>query len=439
MLLDRFVQHLVHVPELSRGTVLVAVSGGSDSVALLHLMHRSAVAARLEAAHVHHGVRGAEADADARFCETLCDRLSVPFHLLRADLPDQPDQGREGTWRKLRYRALLNLAHRRDLRTVATGHHADDVAEGVLLQVLRGAGPRALAGIAVRTPAGVVRPLLVFTKAELRSWLEDCGLRWREDSSNRDPGHLRNRVRMEVLPTLETVAPAVRRHLVSLAGALAEDERTLRDEVRRRALWIDPWHPEGGVAVAAVASMPSSLRRRWLLAQAERSGVPAVSRRHLQLLDELLASARPRSITLGGRWRLRSARRRLWLEPPAPPEPYDLPLTPGTTVQLPLRGWSVCARVPGDGGAEAPVWCSTIAARDGLRVRSPKTGDRVGAGSRDGPDRPLSRLLAETLPRHLRKAWPVVSVADTILWIPGVWRQAPAAGEGRLVVEVSRR
>jgi tRNA(Ile)-lysidine synthetase-like protein len=437
MLLDRFSDSLRRAfPELEGKRVVVALSGGRDSVALLHLLQRSSMRLDLEAAHVHHGVRGAEADADAAFCDELCERLGIPFHLVRLELPERRPDGREATWRRLRYRALHDVAEACGAAAVATGHHADDVAEGVLVQLLRGAGPRAMAGIAARTPSGLVRPLLGFRRDELGRWLEDNGLVWREDSSNRDPSHLRNRVRNDLLPELARVAPAVHDHLVSLADTLARDETILSEELRRRALFIDPWHPAGGVPVAVVRRLPAALRPRWLLAQAERTGLSTPSRSQLRLFEALLDASAPRAVSLGDRWRLRSARGVLWLEPPGAPPAFDLPLSRGETVGLPLPTWAARLRGVGDPPGD-PVWSLQIEGDGPVHVRSPRDGDAVGGSG--GRPRRLAGVLAEALPRHLRKAWPVLCVADTIHWIPGVWRRTSGAPPGRVVVEVLRR
>jgi tRNA(Ile)-lysidine synthetase-like protein len=148
MSLEDFPRHFAdRFPELVGGRLLVALSGGPDSVALLHLLADPSLGLELEAAHVHHLARRAEADRDAEFCRALCERRGVPFHLLRLAPEPAPREGREAAWRRRRYRALLEVVAQRSLDAVATAHHRDDVAEGVIMQLLRGAGPRALAGI----------------------------------------------------------------------------------------------------------------------------------------------------------------------------------------------------------------------------------------------------------------------------------------------------
>lgn len=425
MSLEAFPGHFrTHFGDLCGRTVLVALSGGGDSVALTHLLADPSLGLRIAVAHVHHGLRGSEADLDAEFCRRLAAGLEVPFHLLH--LPTAP-RGRgslEAWWRGERYERLLALARELGAAAVATGHNRDDVAEGVLVQLLRGAGPRAMAGIRSRSAEGVIRPLLPWTRHQIREWLRARGLSWREDSSNEDPHHLRNAVRRDVLPSMEAVAPAVRRHLERLAQDLALTEEALSAELRRIGGWIDPYAPGGGAALEALAGLHPALKVRWLHAQASRAGIGAVTRRQCELFLRLLDSGTPASVSLAGRWRLRRARGHLWLEPPVAPPAYRFSLEPGAISDLPLPGWRIRA-------TDEPVgppsrWSSPPLPGRGLHVRSPRPGDRF-----------LKRRLVDWLsrePRHLRGAWPVVCCGDTIVWVPGI--EATALSRGTVTVEV---
>jgi tRNA(Ile)-lysidine synthase len=425
---------LATFPELVGRRLLVALSGGSDSVALLHLLGHPDLNLELEAVHVHHGTRGAEADADAAFCEELCRELGIPFHLRRISAGQPMPAGREGTWRELRYRVLFELMEERKTAAVATGHHLDDVAEGVLVQLMRGGGPRALAGIATTTPTGVVRPLLPWPRSTILAWLEHRRMAWREDSSNLDLGLLRNKIRHEILPILEQTSPSLCHHLVHLAKTLGADEAFLATELAARASWIDPWEPDGGVALIAIRDLPPPLRTRWLHAQADRIGLDRVTRRQTELFEELIATGQPRAVTLGRRWRIRLANHQLWLEPPQPPQPFAFDLVVGETIELPLPGWRVRfgpRKAPPDGLR----WSYHPPPGVRLTIRSQRTGDRIEI---DDARVRVSRILARAMPRHLRWAWPVVCEDDRIYWIPGVWQGPEASDREGPVVEVTR-
>ena len=425
-------------PHLVGRRILVALSGGPDSVALLHLLADPSLELDLHAAHVHHQLRGAEADCDADFCREQAALLGVRFHLRRLTPPTSPPEGREAAWRRLRYQALREVAAEIDAAAVATGHQRDDVAEGVLVQILRGAGPRALAGIASETPSHIIRPLLLWNREELLSWLQARGIPWRSDSSNLDLNHLRNVVRHRALPFLEEIAPALRHHLVHLAEVIAADEDCLADSLRDLDLWIDPWEPDGGIPVERISNLHPALRTRWLHAQAARAGIGRATRRQTEIFSAIIEGAGPSSVTLAGRWRLRTARGSLWLEPPEPLGPYRMELQPDETLRLPIPGWEV-RLTTGSASRDSRVrWRRPAPPREPLIVRSPHPEDVVPTDR--GPRR-LVKLLARRLPRHLRVAWPVLCAGATISWVPGVWDSVPEPErEPRAaMVEVLRR
>lgn len=430
MSLDGFPRHFERAfPDLVGRRLMVAVSGGRDSVALLHLLAEAGF--KLEVAHVHHHARGAEADGDEAFCCRLADDLGLRFHVVHLEPEHSPAEGREAGWRRLRYRALLELASRTGAAAVATAHHRDDVAEGVLVQLLRGGGPRALAGIASRSQDGrIVRPLLPWGRVEITAWLEAKRLSWREDSSNRDLRHPRNRVRHHLLPAFEAASPRVRDHLVALAAALAEDDACLAASAAPLIGQLHPWHPRGGVPSADLAAAPRALRTRWLHSEALRWGIGSVTRRQIELLHGLIENGTPRGLALAGRWRLRLARGRVWLEPPASLPEWRQELTAGQCAPLAVPGLE--ARL-GTGCTGSSAWHTLLPATERVLVRSPRPDDVLETSK--GPVA-ARRRMAEALPRHLRGAWPVVVVDARIAWIPGVWAAASRLGPGTFPMEV---
>jgi tRNA(Ile)-lysidine synthase len=264
--------------------LVVAVSGGPDSTALLHgaarLVETGAVAWRLTAAHLDHALRPESAD-DGRFVADACAALGIEIELARTDVAELARaEGRsiEEAGRIARYRLLERVAG--DDGWIATGHTADDSAETVLINLMRGSGTTGLRGIPARR-GRIVRPLLGERRERIRSVLDSGGIAYRVDASNEDPAYLRNRVRRELLPLMETIRPGAVARLIGFA-ALAADEEELLDAMalielgRRQGAdgdldWRDP--PNRAVARrvlrrAAGSPPPSAERIEALLAAA---------------------------------------------------------------------------------------------------------------------------------------------------------------------------
>jgi tRNA(Ile)-lysidine synthase len=215
----------------------VGLSGGADSVALLRaLAQRSGeLGLVLHAAHLHHGLRGAEADADLEFARSLAAELVLPFHEARVDImaearadsaSGKAAESIEEAARRVRYGWFRQLMAVGEVDAVATAHTRDDQAETVLGKFLRGAWTEGLSGIhpVVEFPEGrILRPLLAASRAEVEAYLKSLGQSWREDSTNQHLTYTRNRIRHELLPLLETWNPQMREHLAQMA-ALARDE-----------------------------------------------------------------------------------------------------------------------------------------------------------------------------------------------------------------------
>ena len=219
---DRFAHHLAETGLLDGAARLaVACSGGGDSTALLVLVNGWAAPRGIGvvALHVTHGLRGEAGLADARFCANVAARLGVPYGFLSVDVPSQRRKGEsvESAARRLRYRVLLSVAG--DMgAAVLTGHTRDDQAETVLLHLERRLG-RARGGIRASRSDGVVRPLLPFSRAELRAFLTSEGVPWREDETNANEGFARNRVRRTVLPGIERRMPGATERLARAGEA----------------------------------------------------------------------------------------------------------------------------------------------------------------------------------------------------------------------------
>lgn len=313
------------VPEAVR--ILVAVSGGADSVALLHFLAvaRATIGrpAELAAGHVNHGLRGAQSDGDAAFVERLAARLGVPC--FTAALPEGalgPSRSdalaSEERARRLRYEALRDLAEKAGATRVALAHTADDQAETVLFRMARGAGLRGLSGMASRARihgARVIRPLLDVSRDQVLDYLGRHGLAWREDATNSSPGATRNYLRHEVLPRLrERVNPAIRETLVREAGLFREVDGYLESEARRVLSDVVQTAEPGKITLDAgrLLSYPKLLRSyifRCVLHDLD--GVRDVSAAHVDVLHSLATQSSGRSADLPMGVRARRERGRI--------------------------------------------------------------------------------------------------------------------------------
>jgi len=245
--------------------ICAAVSGGADSVALLLALHaanatpRESLGVGLSAVHVHHGLRGDEADADQHFVEALCARLDVPLHLHHASVPDRVAATRETieeAARAIRYDLFANLIASGQADSVLTAHTLDDQAETVLMKLLRGAWTEGLSAIhpvvlipAVLIPANqapanqtslptqpkgkILRPFLQTRRADIEAFLKAVPQTWREDSTNTDTAFTRNKIRHELLPQLRVYNPNLDQTLANLAELAREEETRWQTELTR--------------------------------------------------------------------------------------------------------------------------------------------------------------------------------------------------------------
>ena len=235
---ERFARHVEEARLFANArTLVVAHSGGSDSTALLLLAAAwaSGRGVAVTSAHVAHGLRGAAGDEDARVCARLAAKLPVRFTLCSVDVPSGRRKGEslEAAARRLRYAALLALSHDLDGAPVLTGHTRDDQAETVLLHLERRLG-RGRGGIRPRRGDGVVRPLLPFSRAELREFLAERGVPFREDETNENEGFARNRIRRRVLPEMEGKDPGRTVRLARAGARWGERLDALDQRLERR-------------------------------------------------------------------------------------------------------------------------------------------------------------------------------------------------------------
>ncbi len=281
--------------------ILAALSGGADSVALLAALCEKFGAEALAAAHVNHCLRGAESDRDEAFCRELCRGLGVPFTAARRDVRAEARRGEsiEDAARRIRYEELVRAARAGGFAFVATAHNANDNAETVLLNLIRGAGTAGVAGIPPerRLAEGVtvIRPLLAATRAEILAFLDERGLPHVEDSTNASTDYTRNFIRREVLPRLAAANSAAVEHICAAAESARADEEHLAREAAALADAASLPCGNGAVALstAAVLDAPRPVALRALRLAHTRAGGGALGRTHTEALYSLCLSQDP--------------------------------------------------------------------------------------------------------------------------------------------------
>jgi tRNA(Ile)-lysidine synthase len=289
-------------------TVLAAVSGGGDSIGLLHLLIRFSAGypLNLVVGHLDHGLRRGSA-ADRRFVCEMAAGLGIPVVTDRRPVEAlrRKSESPEEAARRVRREFLLEALDQAGALMVATGHTVDDQAETVLMRLLRGSGPTGLCGIRESGPGPFVRPLLGLERVDLRTWLAARSIPFRQDPTNRNLRYDRNRLRLKVLPFLEEhVNPAAAAHLVQAADLIREDAEHLDEAARRRYRGIRDGSTGSKVRLAAgkLAALPVVLGRRVTVLALRDAGLPErrISRRLIQAVLDLDGGGSGRRLNLAG-------------------------------------------------------------------------------------------------------------------------------------------
>jgi len=426
----------------ARGTgVLLAVSGGADSMALLRAMQTLAARFdwRLHVAHLDHGLRGADGAADAAFVRATAEALGLPMTLGTADVREQArDAGIsiEMAARGARYDFLAATATANGATGIVTAHTADDQAETVLLRMVRGCGLAGLKGIpAVGKHHGLplLRPLLTVSRGAIEAYLHAVGQPWHEDASNADPAHQRNRVRHEVLPLLaDRLNPRVGHALCRLADQAATDEALLAALATERLTACRTGN--GALRVTDVRASPPALRGRMLVQWLHGCGLSSayVTEALVTAIVRLCRTTDgSRRLDPGGGFRLCRDYDQLRLErPDAPPATAHPALTPvavpGVT-RLPALGLTVLVeRTPGvrkDSAGRIGDYPRHASLRGDvplpLHVRPRRPGDRMAPWGMDGSRKVQDILVDARVPAAARSQIPVFETGGEIVWIPG--------------------
>lgn len=294
--------------------VLVGLSGGRDSTALLLALHRLGVS--LATCHIHHGIRGTEADRDARFSRSLAEQLGIEHYEKRINVPALASEQKislETAARYARHEALRHCALACGCQAIALAHHADDQAETVLFRICRGAGGLKGMRAVSPDPRGLIRlrPLLNCTRAEITAWLQSIGQTWCDDSTNAEPCCARNILRGEVMPALERAMGRNVTPILTRSARLCEETEEALTAALDALRLIDP---QGRLYLPKVTAFPKALQKAVLHRYLIQCSAPNCSEKEVFALMSLLSPDAPSRCMLPGAVTARRKEKRLWLE-----------------------------------------------------------------------------------------------------------------------------
>ncbi|WNS42180.1 tRNA lysidine(34) synthetase TilS [Paenibacillus sp. MMS20-IR301] len=433
-------------------TIVVAVSGGPDSVALLRILREIALTRMplsLICAHVNHGFR-AESAAEAEFVRSLAAELDIPFALAEFDIPSivkERGLGPEGAAREKRYEFLIETAHRYNARSVALAHHADDQAETVLMRLLRGSGPSGLAGMRwKRTEKKVelIRPFLRINKTALVGLCQSEGFAYAEDATNLLTHYKRNAVRLEVLPMLEQHNPRVKQSLLQLSEiAGAEDEYMEANAAKCFDELVFTGHGKYTLNRASFAAIPSALQRRLikLILNYLSADSPAMDFSKIEAIRRGTLQEHPTVWTLdlgGGYVCTRQYDTILFsLRPLLRQVSYTYPLSLShPRIKLTEIGKVMTMKVlereelnaQEEDSGKMSAWFDSDELVLPLTIRSRLPGDTIRVMGLNGSKKVKDIYIDDKIPSSERSVIPLVCDGlGNIIWIPGVRRSMHAA------------
>lgn len=427
-----------------QGRLLVAVSGGPDSVCLLHILAglSEELGIELQVAHLDHRLRGAESEEDALYVSRLAGQMGIPATIQARDVNEYRRQHRlspEEAAREVRYTFLAEVAGSIGADCVATGHTADDNAETILMHLIRGAGTRGLTGLQPRSQwrslensLTIIRPLLPVSRQETEDYCNKYQLEPRTDSSNLSMSPLRNKIRHQLVPLLESYNPRIKEALLRTARIAGDDLAALDGEGDR---WWDSIAEKGDGTVVLdkekLLGLPAGFQRLLLRrAIKEIAGdLKDVESIHIEAMMGALSKPAGKLISLPGGLVFITEYDRYLLAPesdalcPYPPIRERVILKiPGETL---LSGWRVTAtrmnREQMDEGNDFTAYLDADRLDDTLAVRSRQPGDRFQPLGMDSSKKLARFMIDEKIPVAWRRRVPLVCSSERILWVVG-WR-----------------
>ena len=406
--------------------VVLGLSGGADSMALLHmLVHWPEPGMRVSAVHVHHGLRGDSADRDEAFVRNICNQYSVSLTVRHVDVAERASNQHitiEEAGRAVRYEIFESVRSELDADYIFTAHTASDQVETMLMRLIRGTGPDGLEGIQVIRGA-IRRPLLCCDRAEIEAYCAEHDVPYVTDETNMDVQYTRNLIRHEVLPLLRQINPAVNDALLRFRYHVGLDSTYMRGLAGQA---MDKARQESGYICSVINEQHFPVRRRMILSLMDRAGVPNIEESHILAAEKVICSKNG-SVSLPGHKVLAAEQGIVSIRDvnePTSPDPMMVFALPATLF-FGDEQYSLIVMDKKQADSENvhklfskyTIDYDTI--RGSLCIRCRQEGDRIHPANR-GVGKSLKKLMNELhIPAHLRDTYPLLCDDEGVLLIPG--------------------
>jgi tRNA(Ile)-lysidine synthase len=413
--------------------VLVGFSGGTDSVAMLHILHQlqKKLEFSMAAVYINHNIRPRAAKKEARFCEDFCREYSIPFSCEEIDIPKltkDEKAGIEETARIHRYRTLERLAAEQDFSRIAVGHHRDDRAETILFNLLRGSGRMGLAGIPPRR-GKVIRPLYDLRRLEIADYLEDNSLKFMIDRSNRSRKFVRNRIRHRIIPLMQKeITGAAVDNIVRYSEILADEEKYLSEMTSDLIKKLVTTTPGGKIRLDLNKKFQYDewLKRRLVFGILANAGFIDIEFAEVDKIVKLIDDGRQTRLSLREGYLAEVAGDSMYLYRPGPAiDKYEVTVPGRCRLDHP-QVWIDFEYVDNKEVKEISTSDSRIAFIDAEELQGTLYLSRLMRGARFHPyGRPGSKKAGDFLtdrkyPRPLRDELPVLYDQKGIVWLAGL-------------------
>lgn len=435
--MDRVLEYIKKFNMIESGDkIVVGVSGGADSLALLHILNeiKNLFPLELVVAHVHHGLRGKEADSDAEFVEGICRDWQIPFYIKKADvrkLASSWGLSEEEAGRKVRYDFFEDLLKEIGGQKIALAHHRDDQAETILYNLIRGTGLKGLQGMKPVREGKIIRPLLQISRRQIEAYCREKNLKYRVDSTNEEIVYTRNRIRNVLIPYIQkNFNPNFSDSLVRMGDIIREEEEFLSQYSNQQ---FDKWavasDGEVKIPIDFFSSSPKAVSRRIIRLAIGKlaKSMADISFAHIEeVLNMALYSSTGSTLDLPGTLKAKIDYEALVIFDAKenfdiPPFQYPISI-PGKLYIKELELEIVCQQVEKPDVLNKGIWCIYVdkdKIQGSLAVRNRRDGDRFQPLGMNGSKKLKDYFIDRKVPRSERDAIPLVVDGNNIIWVAG--------------------